>query len=255
MTPDQMQLPPPEILLERGAVIVVRKPGGLLTQGPPGIDSLELRTKQFLKVRDEKPGKVYLGVPHRLDRPVSGVMVVVKNVRAAKRISEQIRNRTVKKTYWAMVSGDVSDSAGRWEDWMRKVPDEPRSELIEQAHPDAKLATLNYQVMGRTTDPHGEKLSWLEIELETGRTHQIRLQCGSRGFPIVGDQLYGSKSSFGPETTDLRKRWISLHARRLVFQHPIDKEAVDVTAELTDHWRTFEELEADLFTTGDTHHG
>ena len=90
-------LPPPDILLEQGAVILLNKPGGLLTQGPPGIDSLELRVKSFLKVRDEKPGKVYLGVPHRLDRPVSGVMVVVKNVRAANRISEQIRERTVSK--------------------------------------------------------------------------------------------------------------------------------------------------------------
>ena len=91
------QLPEPDILLEQGAVIVLNKPGGLLTQAPPGIDSLEFRTKQFLKRRDEKPGKVYLGVPHRLDRPVSGVMVVVKNVRAAKRISDQIQERTVVK--------------------------------------------------------------------------------------------------------------------------------------------------------------
>jgi len=114
-------LPPPNILLEQGAVILVNKPGGLLTQGPPGIDSLELRVKSFLKVRDEKPGKVYLGVPHRLDRPVSGVMVVVKNVRAANRISQQIRDRTVTKIYWTVVAGNVETDSGRWENWMRKI--------------------------------------------------------------------------------------------------------------------------------------
>ncbi len=255
MTTEHVKLPSPEILLERGAVIVVRKPGGLLTQGPPGIDSLELRTKQFLKVREEKPGKVYLGVPHRLDRPVSGVMVVVKNVRAAKRISEQIRNRTVTKKYWAVVAGEVMEPNGHWEDWMRKVPDEARSEVVDQSHPDAKFATLKYKVMGRPVDHLGRPLSWLEIELETGRTHQIRLQCGSRGFSIVGDQLYGSDLVFGPETTDLRKRWISLHARRLVFEHPIDKEPVDVTAALPDHWRIFNDIESELFSSDDGRHG
>ena len=105
-------LPPPDIILENGACILLNKPGGLLTQGPPGIDSLEIRVKQFLKVRDEKPGKVYLGVPHRLDRPVSGVMVVVKNVRAAKRLAEQFRERTVSKTYWAVVEGVVEQDSG-----------------------------------------------------------------------------------------------------------------------------------------------
>ncbi|MFT7629486.1 MAG: 23S rRNA pseudouridine1911/1915/1917 synthase [Mariniblastus sp.] len=239
-------------MLESGAVLVMNKPGGLLTQGPPGIDSLELRTKQFLKVRDEKPGKVYLGVPHRLDRPVSGAIVVVKNVRAANRLSEQFRERTVTKTYWTVVSLPVSsegqnpvaalDETGVWQDWMRKIPDQAKSEISEEDAVDSKSAVLGYRVLQRS-----ETLALLEIELQTGRTHQIRLQCGSRSFPIVGDELYESGLEFGPVTHDLRKRWIALHARRLAFTHPISKETVDLTAPIPNHWRQFSEFESILF--------
>lgn len=228
---------PPNILLEQGAVFVMNKPGGLLTQGPPGIDSLELRTKQFLKVRDSKPGKVYLGVPHRLDRPVSGAITVVKNVRAAQRISAQIREHKVTKTYWAIVSGTPESPSGCWTNHMRKIPDEARSEVVDADHADAKEAVLNFRIV-QSSDQH----SLLEIELLTGRTHQIRLQCSHRGLPILGDAMYGSDTSFGPQTTDLRKRWIALHARRLAFEHPIDHTSVDQTAPLPDWWQPFEHL-------------
>lgn len=240
MTPTK--LPNPDILLEDGAVFVMNKPGGLLTQGPPGIDSLELRTKQFLKVRDEKPGKVYLGVPHRLDRPVSGAIVVVKNVRAAQRISEQLRARTVTKKYWTVVEGQLENNAGTFSNWMRKLPDQAKSEIVEEQHPEAKHAVLHYQVLQSANG-----LSLVEIELETGRTHQIRLQCATHGLPIVGDELYGSNLPFGPETNDLRKRWIALHARRLAFIHPISKSTVDQTAPLPEHWNCFKDFESTLF--------
>ena len=220
----------------------MNKPGGLLTQGPPGIDSLELRTKQFLKVRDEKPGKVYLGVPHRLDRPVSGAITVVKNVRAAQRISKQLEERTVTKTYWAVVEGGPDQTQGRLEHWMRKIPDQAKSELIEADHPDAKKAILDFRTLA-TGDQH----SLLEIELQTGRTHQIRLQCSAMGWPIEGDSLYGSTTPFGPKTLDDRQRWIALHARRLAFEHPISKTPVDQTASLSEHWRAFDEFQSVLF--------
>ena len=210
---------------------MLNKPGGLLTQGPPGIDSLELRTKNFLRSRDNKPGKVYLGVPHRLDRPVSGVMVMVKNVRAAQRISQQIQERRVLKKYWAFVEGSVTENRGTWIDAMRKVPDEARSEIVADDHPDAQQAILHYHVLRRFADG-----CWLEIELETGRTHQIRLQCGSRGCPIRGDCLYGSQRSFGPSVVDTRQRWIALHARQLLLEHPIDHAPVDVQAPLPEYW-------------------
>lgn len=206
--------------------------------------------KQFLKVRDEKPGKVYLGVPHRLDRPVSGVIVVVKNVRAANRISEQFRERTVIKKYWAVVEGVVGDpdgnektATGTWTDWMRKLPDQAKSAIASEDHEDAKHAVLHYTVLAAT-----DKNTLLEIELETGRTHQIRIQCASRGFPIVGDSLYGSELPFGPEVMDLRKRWIALHARRLGFVHPISKEDIDQTAPIPEHWKQFAEFQTILGT-------
>lgn len=232
----------PDILLEDGAVFVMNKPGGLLTQGPPGIDSLELRTKHFLKVRDEKPGKVYLGVPHRLDRPVSGAITVVKNVRAAQRISKQLQERTVTKTYWAVVEGQPDQTQGRLEHSMRKIPDQAKSELVDATHPDAKNAVLDFRVLAAS-----DELALLEIELQTGRTHQIRLQCSAMSWPIVGDSLYGSSRTFGPETLDERQRWIALHARRLAFEHPISKTPVDQTAPLSDHWRAFEEFQTVLF--------
>lgn len=239
-----MKVPEPEILLERGAVLVLNKPGGLLTQGPPGIDSLELRVKVWLKEREKKPGKVYLGVPHRLDRPVSGVMVMVKNVRAAQRISQQIEARSVTKTYWAVVEGRVAEDDDTWTDWMRKIPDEPKSEIVAADHVDAKQAILHFNVLGRADDR-----TWLEIQLETGRTHQIRLQCAARGFPILGDTMYGATTTFGPTTMDLRKQWIALHARRLAFEHPIDQEPVDVTAALCEHWRALDDFSDALFAT------
>ena len=242
------KIPHPEILLEQGAVLVLQKPGGLLTQGPPGIDSLELRTKSFLKVRDEKPGKVYLGVPHRLDRPVSGVIVVTKNVRAANRISAQIRERTVTKTYWAVVEGNPDQSRGEFVDWMRKLPDEAKSAICESDHPDAKKAVLNFKILAQTRTG-SQSRTLVEIELETGRTHQIRLQFGSRGLPIVGDELYGATSKFGPATPDRRKRWISLHARRLAFEHPIEKTPVDVSAPIPECWEVFDEFRSLLFRT------
>jgi len=198
--------------------------------------------KQFLKVRDEKPGKVYLGVPHRLDRPVSGVIVVVKNVRAANRISEQLRERTVTKKYWTVVEGVIEKDSGTWHDWMRKIPDQAKSEITDEGSEKAKLATLHYSVLGRSA-----RHTLLEIELETGRTHQIRLQCSTRGFPIVGDELYNAKTSFGPKTDDLRKRWIALHARRLAFVHPISKEPVDQTSPIPEHWQVFGDFEKLLF--------
>ena len=231
----QSKLPPPEILLEQGACLLLNKPGGLLTQGPPGIDSLETRLKQFLKVRDSKPGKVYVGVPHRLDRPVSGVMVMVKNVRAAQRLAEQFRDRTLSKTYWAVVEGEVHPAQGTWEDWMRKLPDEARSEIVSADHPDAQRAVLHYEVQAKWSGR-----TWLKIQLETGRTHQIRLQASQHGHPIYGDELYGSQHPFGPGTDDLRKRWIALHARTLEFTHPISKETVSQSAPLPACWESLE---------------
>jgi 23S rRNA-/tRNA-specific pseudouridylate synthase len=120
-----------EILLEDGPLLAVNKPAGLLTQAPPGIDSLEHRVKDYLTVRDQKPGRCYLGVPHRLDRPVSGVLLFAKHVRAARRLSEQFEGRAVEKTYWVAVSGHPKEDAGTWIDFMKKVQQQPLAVIAQ----------------------------------------------------------------------------------------------------------------------------
>ena len=221
-----------EILYEAGPCLVVNKPAGLLTQAPPGIDSLEWRIKRFLKERESKPGGVYLGVPHRLDRPVSGVMVFAKHVRAARRLSEQFEARSVRKIYWALVAGEVQPEQGTWTDHLKKLENEPKAIVVDAAEPQGQLAILHYRVLGRF--PHG---TWLEIELETGRMHQIRVQSSSRGHALLGDDLYGSQIPFGPASLDIRERLISLHARSLQFKHPMNDLPLRISAPLTPWWQ------------------
>lgn len=228
-----MSEPPVEILLESGPCLVVNKPAGLLTQAPPGIDSLERRVKEFLKQRDHKPGNVYLGVPHRLDRPASGALVLARHVRAARRLAEQFQARTVRKTYWACVAGHVTPAEGTWRDWLRKVPDQPRAEQVPADHPDAREAILHYRTLGVF-----EWGTWLEIELETGRMHQVRVQAAIRGHPVLGDAMYGSQVPFGPPLEDWRQRPIALHARQLQFRHPMTHEPLEVIAPTPPLWQT-----------------
>jgi RluA family pseudouridine synthase len=220
-----------EILHEDDKCLVVVKPGGVLTQAPPGIDSLELRVKTFLKRRDRREGRIYLGVPHRLDRPVAGVMVLGKNRKAARRLSEQFQGRLVKKTYWAAVSGAVDPPSGTWTDFVRKIPGEARSEVVRQRHPEGRLAILHYRALASSSN-----VTLLEIELETGRTHQIRVQAGSRGYAICGDDLYGSDVPFGPSTTDPRQRRVALLGRRLAFRHPKTYQPMRFEAPLPPEW-------------------
>lgn len=215
-----------EIVYQQRGIVVLNKPPGVLTQAPPGIDSLELRLRQFIAKRDEIEGKFYLTPIHRLDRPVSGAIAFARNVRAAKRVSAQFQQRTIEKFYHAWVTGKMPDSEGLLEDSMRKMPEEARSEIVSADHADAKAAALRYRVLERRGDA-----TRVEIELLTGRTHQIRLQFASRGHAIWGDELYGSSVSFGPQTVDLRQRQIALHAAKLKFRHPIDEEDVEVSIE------------------------
>ncbi len=230
-----------EILFEEGPCLVVNKPAGILTQSPPGIDSLEVRIKNFLIERENKPGKAYLGVPHRLDRPVSGAIVVAKHVRAARRLSEQFEGRIVRKMYWAVVEGNVPDESGKWIDSVCKVHGQAQGEVVAEDHPNAKSAVLSFQVKGRF-----DGMTWLEIALETGRYHQIRVQTSSHGFPVVGDDLYGATTGFGAPAENRRDRVIALHARDLAFRHPMTQEDVNVTAPLPAMWQDFacDELKA-----------
>jgi 23S rRNA pseudouridine1911/1915/1917 synthase len=228
-----MEPPPLDILYDDGPVLVVNKPAGLLTQAPAGIDSLEVRVKEFYCRREGKPqgANIYLGLPHRLDRPVSGAIMLARHERAAQRLSAQIENRTVGKSYWAFVEGAVSPDEGTWTDYLHKRHGMAQAEVVAADHPAAKHAVLHYRVRFQS-----ERGTWLEIELETGRTHQIRIQAASRGHAVVGDAQYGSTQPFGDPALDVRDRPIALHARQLAFRHPMRDEQVDVTAPLPAAW-------------------
>jgi 23S rRNA pseudouridine1911/1915/1917 synthase len=219
-----------EILYEQAGCLVVSKPPGLLTQAPPGIDSLEMRVKTYLGGSDS-PGSVYLGVPHRLDRPATGVIVLGKDLRATRKLGAQFENRRVHKVYWACVEGHVAAENGRWEDFLYKVAGEPRAEVVGVGHPEGRHAALHYRVL-KTFDWG----SWLEIELETGRTHQIRVQAASRGHPVLGDKQYGSSVPFGPQFDDERLQAIALHARSLSFRDPETRQAVTAVAPVAEYW-------------------
>lgn len=220
------------ILYESGPCLVVCKPSGIATQAPAGIESMESCLKAWLLAREGRDGNIYLGVPHRLDRPASGALVFARNSRAAARVSRQFEERTVRKSYWALVAGNVVPTSGEWIDNVRKIYGRPLAEIVADDDPTGRRAVLRYRVLAET-----ELGAWLEIELQTGRTHQIRLQAASRGHPILGDFMYGSTIPFGPAMDDERRRPIALHARRLAFRHPMTPEMVDVTAPLPPTWR------------------
>jgi 23S rRNA pseudouridine1911/1915/1917 synthase len=221
------------ILYEDNHCLAVVKPGGLLTQGvPPGIPTVEAIVKAYLKERYHKRGNVYLGIPHRLDRPVSGVVLFARNTKSARRLAEQFQQRQVRKVYWAIVDGDVQPESGFWEDWLLKVRDESRSERVAADTPGARHAMLRYRRL--TPVPCG---TLLEIEPQTGRMHQIRVQAAARGWPIRGDVIYGSSQPFGPPAELARDRVIALHARRLTFLQPIRYEPITLDAPLPLTWR------------------
>jgi 23S rRNA pseudouridine1911/1915/1917 synthase len=222
-----------EPLYEDNHCIAAAKPAALLTQGvPPGIPTLEAMVKAYLKERYRKAGNVYLGIPHRLDRPVSGVVLFARSTKAARRLAEQFRQRQVRKVYWAAVEGDVQPEEGTWEDWLLKVQDESRAERVAADTPGARHARLRYR---RLQEIPGGTL--LEFEPETGRMHQIRVQAAARGWPVRGDFLYGARMPFGPPAELPRDRVIALHARSLTFLHPIKFEPITVTAPLPAYWR------------------
>ena len=221
------------VLYEDNHCLVVAKPAPLLTQGvPPGILTLESMAKAYLKERYQKPGNVYLGIPHRLDRPVSGVLVFARNTKAAQRLAEQFHQRQVRKVYWALVEGEVQPHEGVWEDWLVKHKEEARTERVQPDTVGAKHARLRFRVLQRV-----ECGTLLEIEPETGRMHQIRVQAAGRGWPIRGDSAYGARQGFGPAAELPRDRVIALHARSLTFLHPIRYEPLTATAPLPAVWR------------------
>jgi RluA family pseudouridine synthase len=219
------------ILYEEGPVLAVLKPAGVATQAPAPFDCMEVRVREWYREREGKSGNIYLGVPHRLDRPVSGVLLFARHVRAAQRISRQFEERRIEKVYWACTTGEVTPPEGTWVDHIKKVYGRPQAEIVPADDPLGREAILRYRTLGRT--PYG---SFLEIELVTGRTHQVRVQAAHRGWPILGDAFYGSQIPFGSQAVDERERAIGLHGRRIALVHPMTHRPIAVTAPLSEAW-------------------
>lgn len=216
---------PLEILYEDNHCLAVAKPGNALTTHYQGREeTLDRQVKAYLKEKYSKPGNVFLGIVHRLDRPVSGVLLFARTSKAAARLAEQFREGTIEKIYWAVVEGEVASSAGSLEDWLRKDEAAHRVRVVEPRERGARQALLHF-----TTRAVHEGLSWLEVRPQTGRTHQLRVQLAHHGHPIFGDARYGSIHTFGDT--------IALHARSLTFLHPIRYEPITLTAELPRSWR------------------
>ncbi len=226
------------VLLEDGPVLVINKSAGLLTQAPPGVPSLEGEVKAWLKERFGKAGNVYLGIPHRLDRAVSGAIVFARNSKAAARLAEQFEKRQVRKIYWAIVEGVPQPSESMLTDWLLKLPQESRAEVVTPETPGARECRLSYRTLAAPLSEGSDLQSLIEVELHTGRMHQIRVQLASRGWPVVGDSLYGSKPRFLNEGVreNSRDEPIALHARSLTFQHPVRYDQLTITASLPVTW-------------------
>jgi 23S rRNA pseudouridine1911/1915/1917 synthase len=217
------------VLYEDNHCLVVNKPAGLLTQGDITGDASVLdAARAYLKEKYAKPGKVYVGLVHRLDRTASGVLLLARTSKAAARLSEQFREGKVEKVYWAVVEGHPHQESGEWTDNLRK--DELRNvvEVVPPGAPGGQRAALTYRVLERSA-----RTTWLEIRPATGRSHQIRVQLASRGLPIVGDRKYGARSAL--RAADGRT-CLALHARALKFKHPTRPEAISVTADIPAGW-------------------
>ena len=206
-----------QVLYEDNHLIAVNKPAGVPVQGDAsGAVSLLDLTREYIRKTYRKPGNVFTGLLHRLDRPVSGVVLFAKTSKAAARISEQLRSRSVEKTYWALVHGRMAPPRGTLSAYIRKG--EKRSAVVAEGDRDGKEALLSY----RTLSSSG-KGSLLEIRLHTGRKHQIRVQLSDAGCPIEGDVKYGAPYAL-PDGV------IRLMSRALAFKHPTRPERVRVEA-------------------------
>lgn len=215
-----------DVLFADNHCLVVRKPAGVLMAGDEtGDRSLLDEARDYIRDKYDKPGQVFLGVVHRLDRPVSGVALYARTSKAAARLTEQFREGTVRKTYLAWVSGSPEPRSGACEDWLLK---EAATNVVRVTAPQtdgAKFARLTYRVLRFVRE-----CSLVEVHPETGRSHQIRVQLASRGWPILGDAKYG-----GPAAR--RGGVIALHAHSLTFQHPTQKNDITISLPLPDEWR------------------
>lgn len=222
-----------EILYEDNHILIVNKSPKEIVQGDKtGDKPLSERVKDYLKEKYNKPGNVFCGVVHRLDRPTSGVVIFAKTSKALVRLNEMFKKGEITKTYWAIVKNMPPQDEGILLHYLLKNEKNNKSMAYDSEKPHAQKAVLHYKLIGRS-----QKYYLLEIKLETGRHHQIRCQLAKIGLPIKGDLKYGAPHS-NPDGS------ISLHARRISFVHPVSKERIDVTAPLPNDplWKAFENI-------------
>lgn len=219
------------VVYEDNHIVVVNKTSSEIVQGDKTGDTpLSEMVKQYLKEKYNKPGNVFIGVTHRLDRPVSGLVVFAKTSKALPRLNEMFRNGEVKKTYWAIVKECPKETEGELVHYLVRNEKQNKSYAYDKEVKNSKKAVLHYKLIG-----HSQNYYLLEVDLKTGRHHQIRCQLAKMGCPIKGDLKYGSPRS-NPDGS------ICLHARTVQFVHPVSKEMIRLTAPVPEGnlWNGFE---------------
>ena len=219
------------VVYEDNHIVVVNKTSSEIVQGDKTGDTpLSEMVKQYLKEKYNKPGNVFIGVTHRLDRPVSGLVVFAKTSKALPRLNEMFRNGEVKKTYWAIVKDCPKETEGELVHYLVRNEKHNKSYAYDKEVKNSKKAVLHYKLIG-----HSQNYYLLEVDLKTGRHHQIRCQLAKMGCPIKGDLKYGSPRS-NPDGS------ICLHARTVQFVHPVSKEMIRLTAPVPEGnlWNGFE---------------
>ena len=213
--------PTMQVLYEDNHIIIVNKRSGDIVQADKTGDApLSETVKQYIKEKYAKPGNVFIGVTHRLDRPVAGIVLFAKTSKALSRLNNMFRNGEVHKTYWAITRNSPQQTEGTLTDWLVRNEKQNKSYAYDHEVPNSKKAVLNYRVIGKS-----DRYTLIEMQLMTGRHHQIRCQMARIGCPIKGDLKYGAPRS----NTDGS---ISLLARKIEFVHPVSKETVSVIAPL-----------------------
>ncbi len=223
-----------DILFEDNHLIIVNKKPGEIVQGDKtGDEPLSEKIKHFLKKKYNKPGNVFVGVVHRIDRPVSGAVIFAKTSKGLARMNQVVKERDIKKLYWALVEDQPDQTAGQLVHFLRKNQKKNKSFPVDQNAKGALRAELEYRFVAASNN-----YSLLEVELLTGRHHQIRAQLSAIGSPIKGDVKYGFKR------LNQDGGMIHLHARYLEFVHPVKKETVKITAPTPDEklWNVFADL-------------
>ena len=221
------------VIYEDNHIIVVNKSSSEIVQGDKTGDTpLSETVKQYLKEKYKKPGNVFLGVVHRLDRPVSGIVLFARTSKALPRLNEMFKNSEVKKTYWAIVKNCPKETEGELVHYLVRNEKQNKSYAYDKEVKDSKKAILDYKLIG-----HSQNYYLLEVHLHTGRHHQIRCQLAKMGCPIKGDLKYGFPRS-NPDGS------ICLHSRKISFIHPVSKELIELEAPVPEGnlWNGFEML-------------